>query len=109
VPRPSRRQRIRLHGALVLGLAVCTLGFTVELRRGLGGHLAAWVYVVEWPCFAVVGGLMWWRLLHLDDATGAEPAAASEPAPADVEDGGLTAWREYVARLEAGDGRPGPG
>ena len=87
---------------LAVGLTICLVGFAVELRRGLGGHLPAWVYVAEWPTFAIVGGVMWWRLLQ-DEAdrepeSGPEPARPVAPAPPDP---GLDAWQAYVARLES--------
>ena len=103
--RRSRPNRWPLHVTLVAGLTICAVGFTVELRRGLGGHLPAWVYVAEWPAFAVIGAVMWWRLLREDDEAvvdvEAAPQTVSQPAGA-VDDPGLAAWEAYVARLEAG-------
>ncbi len=100
----SRPDRWRLHVTLAVGLTICAVGFAVELRRGLGGHLPAWVYVAEWPAFAAIGAVMWWRLLREDDETGpdAEPAPRVVPQPAAaVDDPGLAAWEAYVARLES--------
>ena len=82
----TRGERWRLHGALVLGLAVCAVGFTVELGRGLDGHLPAWVYVVEWPLFAAGGAFLWWRLLHDDPDAVDHPVAAPEPDDAELAD-----------------------
>ena len=104
MPTRRRSQRWRLHAALVVGLTICFVGFAVELHRGLGGNLPAWVYVAEWPLFALVGSVMWWRLLHDEDAdepaatTSSPPSTAVEPHDADLE-----AWQSYVARLEAED------
>jgi hypothetical protein len=93
-----RGERWRLHAALAIGLAICALGFIVELQRGLDGHLPAWVYVLEWPVFGAGGLFVWWRLLRDDPR---EPAPVDEPfAGADP---GLDAWRDYVARLESHD------
>jgi len=104
----SRAERYRLHVALMLGLALCALGFTVELHRGISGHFAAWAYVVEWPVFALVGAVTWWRLLHEPREAGSlptdrsrvdAPEAVGGPEPAT--DPELQAWHDYVARLES--------
>jgi hypothetical protein len=100
----SRPDRWRLHVTLVVGLTICVVGFAVELRRGLGGHLPAWVYVAEWPAFATIGAVMWWRLLR-DDEEGPGDRPASTPVPRSLapdDDPGLAAWEAYVARLESG-------
>ena len=91
-------QTWRLHLSLAIGLSICLLGFVVELRRGLDGHLPAWVYVLEWPLFAILGTAIWWRLWHDEDPLQ-EPATQ----PPQGDDPGLDAWREYVARLESGE------
>lgn len=104
MPSRSRSQRWRLHAALAVGLTICLVGFAVELHRGLGGNLPAWVYVAEWPIFAIVGGVMWWRLLH--DETADSTESAPEPRPevaAGAADPGLEAWQAYVARLQSGE------
>ena len=107
MPTRRRSQRWRLHAALVVGLTICLVGFAVELHRGLGGNLPAWVYVAEWPIFAVVGSVMWWRLLHDEEDDEKEPTPSRPPSPpgteAEPHDPGLEAWQTYVARLEAGD------
>jgi len=87
---------------LAVGLTICLVGFAVELHRGLGGHLPAWVYVAEWPTFAIVGAVMWWRLLHEE----VDAESVSAPAPtvaAQPTDPGLDEWQAYVARLESGE------
>ena len=99
----ARREsgRWRLHLALCVGLSISLIGFAVELRRGLAGNLPAWVYVAEWPFFGACGAYLWWRLLH-DDEEALNPADDERVVVhADDNDPGLTAWRDYVARLEA--------
>jgi hypothetical protein len=102
VPRPS--DRLKLHTALAIGLAICLVGFVVELERGLDGHVPAWVYVLEWPLFAAGGVFVWWRLLRDDVAVEApkEDPPVSDGPGLDV---GLDAWRDYVRRLESREAR----
>jgi hypothetical protein len=101
---PSTATKWKLHLTLLAGLTLCVVAFTVEIRRAVHGHWGAWVYVVEWPLFAVFGTYVWWRLLHQGETPEqsdvtvveqiAEPAAtAAEPDPE------LDAWNAYVERL----------
>ncbi len=98
-------ERVRLNTALVVGLSLCTLGFTVELRRGMGGHLPAWVYVLEWPLFAVTGTVMWWRLRSEVEPSepGADPTNDGVAPQRAADEPDLLTWKEYVARAEAGE------
>jgi hypothetical protein len=95
----DRRHRWRLHAALVVGLGLCTLGFVVELGRGVHGHLLAWAYVVEWPLFAICGTVAWWRLVR-------ESGQPTRPRPLDhgpvipADDPELVRWQAYVERME---------
>jgi hypothetical protein len=102
---PSTATKWKLHITLFAGLTLCVIAFTVEIRRAVHGHWGAWVYVVEWPVFAIFGTYVWWRLLHQgtesDRAASEQPAtpiagAQSEPAEPDAE---LDAWNAYVERL----------
>ncbi|MEO9197796.1 MAG: hypothetical protein ABI206_03505 [Antricoccus sp.] len=107
---------LRLHGTLLLGVAICSVGAWIEWTRALSGHTVAWGYSFEWPIFAVMGTYMWWKLLHADlPTTPRNPTQRSErstfrrrqvqPAGEDV---GLVAWQEYLARLHAADPPGGP-
>lgn len=99
MPLLSRRA-FRYHVPLVLGVAVCLYAGWFELTRARAGHVVAWVYVVEWPTFAVAGVVIWWRMVTGRDAPrpGApEDAADGHRVPND--DPGLTAWRRYQAEL----------
>ncbi len=102
---PTRGRRWPLHVTLIAGLALCVLGFLVELRRGIEGHLPAWVYVLEWPFFAAFGVVIWWRLLRgMQDGDQVE---ADQPRPtlqaaSSANDPELAAWQDYVKRFEAG-------
>jgi hypothetical protein len=92
------KERWPLHVALGVGLTICAVAFVVELQRGLGGHLPAWVYVIEWPLFGAGGVYLWWRLLRDEDAPTRPPT--SEPREGD--DPELDAWRAYVRRVDSG-------
>jgi hypothetical protein len=95
-----------LHLALFAGLLLCATATAVEWRRAHEGHLAAWAYLVEWPVFAVAGGVIWWRLTHPAPATPSRPRADD----ADADDPDLIAWRRYQRRIEAAsDEEGGPG
>jgi hypothetical protein len=103
---------LRLHAALLAGLALAGAATWLEWTRARTGHPVAWVYTFEWPLFGLLGGYLWWRLLHGDrrppegDSPG--PPAAGADAP---EDPDLVAWQAYLARLHEADppGRPPAG
>jgi hypothetical protein len=100
-----------LHVTLAAGLTLCVVAFIIELGRGVHGHWGAWVYVVEWPVFAVFGTFIWWRLLHSDERPlKRAPEAAAAPKPAtttEASDPELDAWQAYVERLhKSEEGRP---
>ncbi len=100
----------RLHLTLALGLALSTLGLTVELRRALHGHLLAWAYVVEWPVLGVFGTYVWWNLTHPEAAERRKASRAarkisSEPSiPEDDPD--LLRWQAHLAQRNSHETRP---
>jgi len=51
---------LRLHFALLFGLALCAAAFKFELSRAIGGNSLSWAYVGEWPFFAGFGVYFWW-------------------------------------------------
>lgn len=91
---------LRYHVPLVVGVAVCLFCGWFELTRARAGHTIAWVYVFEWPGFAVAGVVIWWRLIH--DRQGKRPGPPPEKPQAD--DPGLAAWRDYLESLREQDG-----
>jgi hypothetical protein len=110
---------LRLHLGLVAGVSLCLFAGWFELTRALAGREVAWVYVFEWPLFAVIGCIMWWRLLAYrpardGDEPGSGSQASGEPAPRatahrpDDADPGLAAWQRYLAELQAADPPGGP-
>lgn len=102
---------LRLHAALAAGLALSGGATWLEWTRAHAGHAVAWVYTFEWPLFAVLGTVLWWRLLHAD----ARPARRGDRAPdsasgpgAAAADPDLLAWQAYLARLHETDPPGGP-
>ena len=98
---------LRLHAALAIGVALSGGATWLEWTRAREGHAIAWVYTFEWPLFAVLGGYLWWRLLHPEEkrAPGSAEAAEAGSAEPDPE---LLAWQAYLARLQAADPPGGP-
>lgn len=109
-PRPSPRvsltspAALRLHAALLAGLALAGTATWLEWTRARAGHAVAWVYAFEWPLFAVLGTYLWWRLLHAEGAAAPEKSPVPDPS-ADPE---LLAWQAYLDRLHAADPPGGP-
>ena len=106
-PRPSLTSggALRLHAALLAGLALAGSATWLEWTRAQAGHTIAWVYTFEWPLFAVMGTYLWWRLLHTDaEPTGSTPG----PDPDGTPDQDLVAWQAYLDRLHEADPPGGP-
>lgn len=95
---PFSLRALRFHVPLLIGIVVCIYAGWYELSRAREGHAIAWVYAVEWPGFAVVGVVIWWRIVT--DRDGSRPGAANTDSPErDVaaNDPGLLAWQQYLA------------
>jgi hypothetical protein len=110
----------RKYLPLVLGVPGCLAAGWFELTRALAGREVAWVYVFEWPLYALVGAYMWWRIWRPStrrdgpssrkrspDRSHPVDRPAVQVAEADV-DLGLEAWQDYLARLHAADPPGGP-
>jgi hypothetical protein len=98
---------LRLHAAMLTGVALAGVATWLEWTRARTGHSIAWVYTFEWPLFAVLGICLWWRLLHAD----ARPQAGrppENPQGEDAADPDLLAWQAYLARLHEADPPGGP-
>jgi hypothetical protein len=90
---------LRLHLPLVVGVAICLYAGWFELTRARAGHTVAWVYVVEWPLFAIVGIVIWWRILTERDTPRDRPRTADRYRVPD-DDPQLRAWLRYREDLE---------
>ena len=103
-PHPFTSRILRLHAPLVLGVAVCLYAGWFELTRARAGHTIAWVYVFEWPAFAVAGTVIWWRIVTgRDDPRKTEKSSTSGRHHIPEDDPGLRAWQRYRTALEQND------
>lgn len=100
---------MRLHAAMLAGVALAGAATWLEWTRAREGHAIAWVYTFEWPLFALLGLYLWWRLLHPaeqpEQRPGPGPDGAASRARPDPE---LLAWQAYLARLHEVDPPGGP-
>lgn len=100
------------HVALLVWIPGCAVAAWWQVGIALGGDGLGWVYSVMWPCFAVLGAVFWWFLIHDDpDTLGARglrarAAAAAGPGSGPDAVAGTRADTEEqarLARLEAED------
>jgi hypothetical protein len=117
------RRAVLAHLALLVWVPGCALAAWWQVRIALGGDGLGWVYSVMWPCFAVLGTVFWWYLVHDDpdtlgarglrsrataaraDGEGAasevhgEDPAARRLAELESEDPELAAYNAYLSSL----------
>ena len=89
-----------------------------QLHRALGGNGLSWAYTFEWPLFAGFAVVFWARTIrdefrikrgqltvpdHSQEELplGVGSVQAGTAAPAEDEDAELSAYNEYLARLNA--------
>lgn len=105
---------IRLHAAMIGGVALSSAATWLEWTRARSGHEIAWVYTFEWPLFALMGIYVWWKLLRPETPPRARRffASGEDLEPDDEaltsDDPGLAAWEAYLSRLHAVDPPGGP-
>lgn len=108
--RPASRRRLAAtvgkYAPLVLGICSCLAAGWFELGRARAGREIAWVYVFEWPFYAVAGSVIWWQVWHpRQKAQAPRGPRRGEPAP---DDEGLLDWQRYLERLDLTDPPGGP-
>jgi hypothetical protein len=60
------------HLAVIIWVPGCAAAAWWQVTVALAGDRLAYLYSVEWPCFAVFGVVVWWNLIHDDpDSVGA--------------------------------------
>jgi hypothetical protein len=96
----QRRRKHWLNITLAVGLMIASVGFFVETRRALDGHVPAWVYVIEWPLLAIIGFRFWQRLIR-EDIT---PDTSGEPSGEMKRE----SWKEFSSRSRTQTGSSPP-
>lgn len=91
------------HLALLLLVPAFLLAAWWQAHRAAAGNTLSYLYVVEWPAFAVVAVWVWWQLIHLPprspgDSGGRADAGWLRWDPAD-ESEELKAYNHYLAEL----------
>jgi hypothetical protein len=107
---PFSLNALRYHVPMVVGVVGCVLAGLFELSRARAGHTVAWVYAFEWPGFAIVGIIIWWRTIT--DREGSRPSRPGSCTPDDKvppDDPGLAAWQQYLAQTRDRDRARGAG
>lgn len=54
---------LALHLTMLVAVFLCGVAARWQVQRALSGNTLSWLYVFEWPAFAVVGIWLWWVLL----------------------------------------------
>jgi hypothetical protein len=100
--KPLSLSALRFHVPLLVGVSVCAFAGWFELSRARQGHTIAWVYVFEWPGFAIVGVYMWWRIITNAEESRTTSRRSSSPEQPRVtpDDPGLAAWQEYLRDIQ---------
>jgi hypothetical protein len=111
---------IFLHLALVVLAPGCLLAGWWQATRAMSGNTLSYLYAIEWPAFAIIGGVMWWQLIHEDpveiDARKQRrrESRRTDPPPPDrlvrhveLESDELRAYNDYLAELASRGGRRG--
>ncbi len=53
-----------LHFVYVTCSTGCLIAMWWQIHRAMQGNVLSYLYSVEWPTFAAVGGIGWWQLVH---------------------------------------------
>jgi len=63
------RRAIGLHIALVVWVTICIAAAWWQVGAAILGNSLSYLYAVEWPAFAVLGGFGWYALLNSEKIT----------------------------------------
>lgn len=86
------RRSLALHLVVVLVVPFCLVAGWWQLQRALGGNTLSYVYVLEWPSFAVIAVWAWWVLV-----TGPSRISA-QPPPRASSSGGRSTQEDLLAQ-----------
>jgi len=67
--RWTSRRALLLHLAVLVVAPACLAAGWWQATRALSGNGLSWFYSIEWPAFAVLAIVGWWRLIHEDPET----------------------------------------
>lgn len=106
------RRALLAHLAIAIWVPGCAVAAWWQVTVALAGNDLAYLYSVEWPCFALFAVYVWWNLIHDDpDSVGAgalrrlprgKPAPPAELArPGETGDAELAEYNAYLAALAA--------
>jgi hypothetical protein len=92
------------HGALAVTWAMCGTAAWWQVHRALSGNTLSWIYVFEWPAFAVVAAWFWRVLLTAPARPGPPPTLRLGVADWDrfTASEELAAYNAYLTDLNAG-------
>ena len=102
---------LTLHAACLLWVCGCVAAGYWQISRALDGNSLSYVYVVEWPIFAIAGIFGWWALLHAPEVTDEERAerkahedeqrkiAQQAKRRPEEEDATLAAYNDHLEQL----------
>lgn len=74
-----------------------------QAQRAAAGNELSYLYVVEWPAFAVVAVWAWWQIIHLQPRSAGTPPGAADAGwltwDRSSESPQLKAYNTYLAEL----------
>lgn len=109
-----------IHAACLLWFGGCIAAGWWQIGRAVDGNSLSYVYVVEWPVFAVAGVVGWWALLHAPSVSDEERAerkafqeeqrklAQQAKRRPEEEDDVMKAYNDHLAKLNKMDSEPTP-
>lgn len=60
----TKPRSLGLHVLFVIIGGGCLIAAWWQVHRAMQGNFLSYLYSVEWPAFAVVAGIGWWKMFH---------------------------------------------